>query len=100
MSKQTSVCSCTRGWDAARRRLQGKESSDVANPLYNSVSQNSSDQSGTFLVDWWKQLFSFVASEKLSPPDASRMYAYIGTTMYEAQVCGAPDYMSLEATAQ
>jgi len=75
---------------------KGKESSDVANPLYNSVSQNSSDQSGTFLVDWWKQLFSFVASEKLSPPDASRMYAYIGTTMYEAQVCGAPDYMSLE----
>lgn len=71
-------------------------SGDAANPLYNSVSQNSSEQSAAFMVEWWKQLFSFVASERLSPPDASRMYAYIATTMYEAQVCGSPNYLTLE----
>ena len=73
-----------------------KGSSDAENPLYNSVSQPSSEQSAAFLIDWWKQLFSFVASEKLSPPDASRMYAYMATAMYEAQIAGAPYHQSLE----
>ncbi|MFN3940274.1 MAG: hypothetical protein ACK4IY_06785, partial [Chitinophagales bacterium] len=49
-----------------------------------------------FLLEWWKQLFSFVASERLSPPDASRMYAYIATAIYEAQLPGNPDYLTLE----
>jgi hypothetical protein len=71
-------------------------SSDAANPLYNEVSTPSSEQSAAFMIEWWKQLFSFVASEKLSPPDASRMFAYIATAMYEAQVAGSPDYMTLE----
>ena len=71
-------------------------SSDASNPLYNEVSQPSSEQSAAFLIEWWKQLFSFVSSEKLSPPDASRMFAYVATAMYEGQIAGAPDYMSLE----
>lgn len=68
----------------------------AVNPLYNSKSQPSSEQTAQFIIPWMKQLFSFVASERLSPPDASRMYAYIGTTIYEAQVCGSPDYLTME----
>ena len=69
---------------------------DVINPYYNSVSKPSNEQSAQFLLEWWKQLFSFVASERLSPPDASRMYAYIATAIYEAQLPGNPDYLTLE----
>ncbi|MBC8045387.1 MAG: vanadium-dependent haloperoxidase [Fimbriimonadaceae bacterium] len=71
-------------------------SSDAENPLYNSKSQPSSEQSAEFIIPWMKQLFSFVVSERLSPPDASRMYAYVTTAIYEAQVSGAPDYLTLE----
>ncbi|MBC8172680.1 MAG: vanadium-dependent haloperoxidase [Chitinophagales bacterium] len=70
--------------------------SDAVNPLYNSKSQPSSEQSAAFIIPWMKQIFSFVASERLSPPDASRMYAYISTAIYEAQVCGSPEYLTLE----
>lgn len=72
----------------------GKSNSD--NPLYNSKSQPSSEQSAQFLIPWMKQLFSFIESERLSPPDASRMFAYINTAIYESQVCGAPNYLTLE----
>ncbi len=71
-------------------------SSSGDNPLFNSKSQPSSEQSALFLIDWWKALFQFVASEKLSPPDAARMYAYISVTLYEAQIAGASEYRSLE----
>jgi len=66
------------------------------NPLYNSKSQPSSEQSAQFLIDWWKALFQFVASERLSPPDASRMYAYISVALYESQIAGAAEYRTLE----
>ncbi len=74
-----------------------KKSTDVdaVNPYYNSVSTPSSELSGEFLIDWWKQLFSFVQSERIGPPDASRMFAYISTAIYEAQLPGNPDYLTL-----
>ncbi len=68
----------------------------VVNPLYNAKSNPSGEQSAKFIIQWWNTLFSFVKSERLSPPDASRMFAYIGTTIYEAQICGAKDYTTLE----
>lgn len=72
------------------------ESSKADNPLYNQTSQSSEEQTGEFIVDWWKALFAFVKSERLSPPDISRMFAYIGTAMYEAQICGAKNYTTVE----
>ena len=69
---------------------------DSSNPLHNEVSQGSAEQSADFLVEWWQQVFKFVASERLSPPVASRLYAYVGTAMYEAQVCGSPHYVTME----
>ena len=68
----------------------------VVNPLYNSKSQSSGEQSAKFVVDWWKALSGFVKNERLTPPDVSRMFAYIGTTIYEAQICGSKDYTTLE----
>lgn len=71
-------------------------SKDAVNPLYNSKSQPSSEQSAQFIVPWMKQLYNFLRTEKLAPTDASRTFAYIGTVIYEAQICGAPDYLTLE----
>ena len=71
-------------------------SKDAVNPLYNKKSQPSNEQTAQFIIPWMKNLFSFVRSERLSPPDASRMYAYMGVTIYEAQICGSPDYLTLE----
>jgi len=72
------------------------ESETVDNPLYNSKSQPSSEQSAKFTVEWWKALSAFVKSERLTPPDVSRMFAYIGTTIYEAQICGSKEYTTLD----
>ena len=74
----------------------GPKSSGADNPLFNDVSKKSSDVSGKFLLEWWNALFSFVKTERLSPPDASRMFAYISVGVYEAQICGTPDYLTLE----
>ncbi len=70
-------------------------SGDAVNPYYNSVSTPSSELSGEFLNDWWNQLFAFIASERIGPPEASRMYAYISIAIYEAQLCGNPDYLTM-----
>ncbi|HRI21575.1 MAG TPA: vanadium-dependent haloperoxidase, partial [Panacibacter sp.] len=72
------------------------ESEKADNPLYNNKSQSSSEQSAKFIVAWWKALSNFVKSERLTPPDVSRMFAYIGTAMYESQICGSKEYTTLE----
>lgn len=69
--------------------------SGTENPYFNSKSPKSTDMSAQFLIPWWKALFSFIESERLTPPDVSRMLAYISVTQYEAQICGAPEYRSL-----
>lgn len=74
----------------------GKSTSGSDNPLFSSKSKSSSEEDALFLTEWWNSLFSFVASERLSPPDASRMFAYISVGIYEAQICGTPDYLTLE----
>lgn len=74
----------------------GKKSGGGENPLYNDASKPSSEESAAFLLDWWNAMFQFVASERLSPPDAARMYAYISVGLYEAQIAGTPDYLTLE----
>lgn len=74
----------------------GKKTSGGENPLFSDKSKPSSEIDATFLLEWWDALFSFVSSERLSPPDAARMYAYIAVGMYEAQIAGTPDYFTLE----
>ncbi len=74
----------------------GKNASEGDNPLYNAVSKPSSDVSGKFLLEWWNELFKFVSTERLSPPDAARMFAYVSVGVYEAQICGTKDYLTLE----
>ena len=65
----------------------GKQSGGGENPLYSDASTPSSEIDAKFLLEWW---------DALSPPDASRMYAYIAVGMYEAQIAGSPDYLTLE----
>ncbi|MEZ5013911.1 MAG: vanadium-dependent haloperoxidase [Chitinophagales bacterium] len=72
------------------------KSSGGDNPLFSDKSKSSSDESAVFLTEWWDALFNFVATERLSPPDASRMFAYISVGIYEAQICGTQQYVTLE----
>lgn len=46
-------------------------------------------------VEWMTLLYERVRTERLSPPAASRVYAYAGVTLYEAVVGGMPDHVSL-----
>ena len=74
----------------------GNKASSGDNPLYSDASTPSSEVNAEFLTEWWDALFKFVSSERLSPPDAARMYAYIAVGMYEAQIGGAPENLTLE----
>jgi hypothetical protein len=74
----------------------GKKAGGGENPLYSDASTPSSEIDAKFLLEWWDALFAFVGSERLSPPDASRMFAYISVGLYEAQICGTPNYLTLE----
>lgn len=74
----------------------GKSSGGGENPLYNDASKPSSEESAQFLLDWWDAMFQFVGTERLSPPDAARMYAYVSVGLYEAQIAGTPNYFTLE----
>lgn len=49
----------------------------------------------TVAVEWMKALCDGVRSEGLSPPVASRIYAYAGVTLYESVVGGMSGYRSL-----
>lgn len=74
----------------------GNKGGSGDNPLYSDASTPSSEISAEFLTEWWDALFKFVSSERLSPPDAARMYAYIAVGMYEAQIAGAPENLTFE----
>jgi len=74
----------------------GNTGGNGENPLYIKSEHPSSDESAQFLLDWWDALFQFVGTERLSPPDASRMFAYVAVGLYEAQICGTPNYYTLE----
>lgn len=74
----------------------GDKAKGGANPLFDDASKPSSEESAQFLLEWWDAMFQFVGTERLSPPDASRMYAYVAIGLYEAQICGTPNYYTLE----
>lgn len=47
------------------------------------------------LQSWIHALYDAVRVERLSPPNAARVYAYFGVAAYEAAVGGMPQYRSL-----
>jgi PAP2 superfamily len=47
------------------------------------------------VVEWMARLVDRVRAERLSPPVASRVYAYAGVTLYESVVGGMPGHGSL-----
>lgn len=47
------------------------------------------------LQSWIHELYAAVRFERLSPPNAARVYAYFGVAAYEAAVGGMPQYRSM-----
>lgn len=46
--------------------------------------------------DWMQLLYKRIQADRLSPPAASRIFAYTGVTLYEAVLPGMPGYRSLQ----
>ncbi len=53
------------------------------------------DLEPTILVKWMQLLYDRVEAEKLSAPEASRIYAYAGITGYQSILPGMPDGISM-----
>lgn len=49
----------------------------------------------TVAVEWMATLYDLIRSETINPPNAARMYAYAGVTVYEAVVPGMPANYSM-----
>ncbi|MCS7070076.1 MAG: hypothetical protein NZM00_01105, partial [Anaerolinea sp.] len=45
--------------------------------------------------DWIDTIYARVRDERLNPPEAARMYGYMGVTLYESVVAGWPENRSL-----
>lgn len=63
--------------------------------IHNSKSPPSREFSPDFVIDWWKLVYEHVAYERIKPPVASRIYAYLSTAIYEAALPGMPEYRTL-----
>lgn len=48
-----------------------------------------------YIREWNELLYFQIKHLVLGPPEASRMYGYLGTTVYEALIGGMPDHNSL-----
>lgn len=48
-----------------------------------------------YIISWMDLTYRLVSKEKLAPPIASRLYAYIGITTYEATINGMPNNVSM-----
>ncbi len=70
----------------------GGEKSDN---IHNKVSALTADQNSEPILDWMELLYYHIANEKISPPQASRIYAYASIIMYEAVLPGMPEYQTL-----
>ncbi|MSQ08302.1 MAG: phosphatase PAP2 family protein [Dehalococcoidia bacterium] len=56
---------------------------------------NASGHSSAIATTWFDGLYGLVRMEKLSPPEASRIFAYTGVALYESVVPGMPGNQSL-----
>lgn len=48
------------------------------------------------LIEWWELVYFHVAKQRIKPPVASRIYAYLGIAIYQSAVHGMEGYISLE----
>ncbi len=64
--------------------------------IHNAVSKTSAEHQPDFIIEWWELIYSQVAYQRIKPPVASRMYAYLGISIYEAALPGMPSYVSME----
>lgn len=62
---------------------------------HNSESPTTASFSPDLVIDWWELVYQHVADERIKPPVASRIYAYLSLTIYEAALPGMPEYNSL-----
>lgn len=63
--------------------------------FHNKNSPQTQEFSPDFVIDWWKVVYEHVAYERIKPPVASRIYAYLGTAIYESALPGMPEYNTL-----
>ncbi len=71
----------------------GKQKAE--NNFCNEVSTPTSELSAQTIIDWMELLYYHVANEKISPPQASRIYAYSGVIIYESVLPGTKEYKTL-----
>ncbi len=62
----------------------------------NTKSTPAKNYSTDFLIEWWEIIYKHVAYQRVKPPVASRIYAYIGIAAYESCVPGMKEYNSFE----
>lgn len=70
-------------------------SCDTPQNYSNLKSPPTSNFSPDFLIKWWELIYKHVAYERIKPPVASRIYAYLGVSIYQAALPGMPEYQSL-----
>jgi hypothetical protein len=54
------------------------------------------EYNGLLARDWMQLLYKRIQADRLSPPAASRIFAYAGVTLYESLLPGMPGYRSLQ----
>ena len=64
--------------------------------LFNANSKKAADFDARFINEWFELVYHYVAYERVKPPLASRIYAYLGVGIYESVICGMPEYVTLE----
>lgn len=70
-------------------------SDDASNPSPAAPAATAADADSTVAQEWLDLLYQVVRTEALSPPAASRAFAYSGVAFYEAVVDGIPGKRSL-----
>jgi hypothetical protein len=65
------------------------------NPYLNDKSAPAAELEPQVIVDWMEILYYHIANQRISPPQASRIYAYANVILYETLLPGMPGYQSL-----
>ncbi len=74
----------------------GNVSSSYAAPRLYNGSALAADLDAAFAVQWMQLTYDHIKAQTVSAPDASRVYAYVGVTLYEAVYNGIPGNVALE----
>ncbi len=64
---------------------------------HNANSVPTKDFSPELVIEWWELIYEMVAYERIKPPVASRVYAYLGVAVYESVLPGMPEYASMSS---